>query len=138
MNDTYQFQRHVCVCVCVCTYIYNIHDIYLTRACTQGEFEFNFDLACITHRVGGARSRPSTAANNRVDSDNKDGVLGANNTLSFGNFTVSPANGTVAPNGEKETITVEFNAVGQAQFFEVMRVFVCTCSCVIAVLHVCI
>jgi len=90
----------------------------------QGEFEFTFEMACITHSVstGVARSRPGTAAARRASQEGMDADISADGSLKFGNFTVSPATGTVAPNGEKQTITVEFGAEGEQQFFEVLGI----------------
>jgi len=90
----------------------------------QGEFEFSFDLSCITQSVGTgqARSRPSTSSAKRPDPEEAAGVVGADGSLKFGNFTVSPASGTVAPNGDKQTVTVEFSAEGKQQFFEVLGI----------------
>ena len=85
----------------------------------QGEFEFEFKIECITGRSKGMR--PMTAAVKSItDPDFKGEEVG--DGIKIGQFVVRPASGTVAPSGEKQTITVEFSAEGEASFFEVLGV----------------
>lgn len=90
----------------------------------QGEFEFEYELALITAIAGGARSRPSTGVAGKRQDEADLPAVGADGTLKCGNFTVNPAVGTVGPGGSKQTVTVEFAAEGQQQFFEVLGIMI--------------
>jgi len=100
-----------------------VYDTQKTRTfdiINQGEFEFEYKIECITGRVG---SRPGTASAKKdvADPDFKGEDTG-DGGIKIGQFVVKPAAGTVAPSGEKETITVEFSAEGQSSFYEVLGV----------------
>jgi hydrocephalus-inducing protein len=85
----------------------------------QGDFEFEFKIECITGKRG---LRPGTANVKAITDPEFKGEDTGDGGLKVGSFVVRPASGTVAPSGEKETITVEFSAEGEASFYEVLGV----------------
>jgi hydrocephalus-inducing protein len=85
----------------------------------QGEFDFSFEIKCITSLV---RSRPGTSMGRPSLESREEGEATPDGGIKFGSFTVTPASGSVQPNGEKQTVTVLFEAAGQAIFSEVLGI----------------
>ena len=85
----------------------------------QGVFEFTFDIKCITRIV---RSRPGTSMGRSLTEAGDEGEATPDNGIKFRNFTITPATGIVQPNGEKQPITVLFEATGQEIFSEVLGI----------------
>ena len=101
-----------------------VYDTQKTRTfdiINQGEFEFEYKIECCTGRVN---ARPGTAGAKVAGGADPEfkGEDTGDGGLKIGNFVIRPASGVVQPSGEKETITVEFSAEGQATFFEVIGV----------------
>ncbi|EKX37002.1 hypothetical protein GUITHDRAFT_78541 [Guillardia theta CCMP2712] len=80
----------------------------------QGEFDFSFRISSISDR-----SRPPTSSEEEAAAEES-----ADGSLKVGNFLVSPVSGSIAPNGEKQTVTVTFTAEGQRTFRELLGISV--------------